>query len=122
MTVLVCGGRHFNNYKQLEEILNTLHLTSDDLIVSGGYVGTDTLAELYAIRHNIPKKIFYAEWRKYGNSAGIIRNNKMIDYIKNFTSCVVAFTSKNTEETQHTIQQAIKNNIPVMEITYDSEK
>lgn len=122
MIVLVCGGRDFNNYKQLEETLNTLYLTSDDLIVSGGCVGTDTFAELYAIRHNIPKKIFYAEWRKYGENAEIIRNNKQIDYIKNFTSCVVAFNSSNTKGTQHTIQQAIKYNIPVMEITYNSEE
>ena len=120
--VLICGGRHFNNYKLLEEgvdnILKLFTLDENLEIVSGHAEGTDTLGEMYAQNHNYSLKTFPADWKKYGRSAGPIRNKQMIDYIKEYNSLLIAFVSDNTKGTKNTISLAKKDNIPVFEIRY----
>lgn len=123
MKILVCGGRHFNNYNVLEMIIDNIltHKYVDDIeIVSGGCAGADKLGEKYAKLNNFPIKVFPANWTKYGKAAGPIRNKEMVDYIKQYNdSLVMAFTSKNTKGTQNTVALAKKANIPVIEIPYD---
>lgn len=123
MKILVCGGRHFNNYSVLEYVLDNqidnCNVYNNLEIVSGGCKGADTLAIEYATRNSIPYKVFNADWTKYGKSAGPIRNKCMIDYIKKDTSVVIAFTSNKTIGTRNTIQLARKENIPVIEIPYN---
>lgn len=124
MTILVCGGRHFEYYNILSMVLNQIigeYVPAEDEVevVSGGCAGTDKLAEKYAQENNYILKVFPAEWSKYGKAAGPIRNQQMVDYIKDKNSIVVAFTSVNTKGTRHTMQQAQKYNIPVFEIPYE---
>ena len=47
------------------------------MIISGGCKGAYKIAENIAKELNIPIEIYNAEWDKYGNSAGPIRNKKM---------------------------------------------
>ena len=123
MKILVCGGRHFNNYSVLELIINNVlahDYVSNIEIVSGGCAGADKLGEKYAELNDIPVKVFPANWTKYGRAAGPIRNREMIDYIKQYTgSLVIAFLSKDTKGTQNTVALAKKAGIPVIEIPYD---
>ena len=49
-------------------------------IVSGGAIGVDTMAEKYADRNEIDKKIFEADWEKLGKKAGYIRNEEIVEY------------------------------------------
>ena len=121
--ILVCGGRHFDDYDLLEKIIDDVVSQSgcnDIEIISGHCAGADRLGELYAERHNALSKIFPAEWKKYGKCAGPIRNKQMIDYISEFEhKIVIAFTSANTKGTKNTIALAKKTNIPIIEMEYN---
>ncbi len=64
------------------------------IIISGGATGIDTMAELYAKKHNIPTQIFQAEWKQHGKRAGILRN---IDIINASTHVLALPTSKSIE-------------------------
>lgn len=51
LKILICGGRHFTDYRLLEETVNNIiaEMLCDDIeIVSGHCTGADRLGELYA--------------------------------------------------------------------------
>lgn len=85
MTILfVCGGRDFNDKRLLESRLNTVHKKhSVTQLVAGGARGADTLAEKWAKDKEITHFIFPAPWKRFGKSAGIMRNALMVDYLQN---------------------------------------
>lgn len=99
MKLAVIGSREFNNWELLNEKVSQLKPT---LIVSGGARGADTLGERYADENNIEKLIFPADWRKFGKSAGYIRNKNIIE------SCdeVIAFWDGKSRGTMHSINIA----------------
>lgn len=74
-----------------------------DEIISGGASGVDKLAEEYAFLHQIPFKLFQADWEKYGKAAGPIRNREMAEY----ANALLAF-DKGTKGTQNMIDIARK--------------
>lgn len=61
------------------------------------------LAEEYAFLHQIPFKLFQADWEKYGKATGPIRNRKMAEY----ANALLAF-DKGTKGTRNMIQMARK--------------
>ena len=71
-------------------------------IVSGGAKGADFMAAKWANENNIDLVEFVPNWRKYGNTAGIIRNQDIIE------SCdkVLAFPSRTGKGTQNSILRA----------------
>lgn len=75
MRVLVCGGRYYQNYYALGDVLDTLEITS---IIHGGAEGADTMAGEYAVHREIPVEVFEAEWSRYGKRAGYLRNALML--------------------------------------------
>lgn len=68
MKVAIIGSRGFNDFLYFEIAMKNHTITE---IVSGGAIGADTLAEQYAQQHNIPVKIFYPDWKKYGKIAAL---------------------------------------------------
>ena len=107
--VAIVGSRNFNDYKLFCKIVDEYRKNKKiDKIVSGKCpTGADQLAERYAEENNIPTLLFPAEWKKYGDSAGPIRNKIVID---NATD-VIAFPSKYGRGTQGTIKLAEKKGI-----------
>ena len=79
MKIAIIGSRTATTNILYQRLCEELKSISDiKLIVSGGAVGADTLAEQYAYEHNIEKLIFYPNWSIYGKSAGFIRNKQII--------------------------------------------
>lgn len=112
--ILVCGGRHFDNYDFLEFALDSV-IEDNDLdfeqceIVSGHCSGADTLGEEYAIENGIRCRVFQANWKTYGIKAGPIRNSEMVSYLSDSTKpIVVAFISENSRGTRDTVKKAEK--------------
>lgn len=101
MRVLVCGSRHFNDYKLLEETLNDIPI---DTIIHGDARGADRLAGSYGERNNIPVLRFPALWELYGNRAGPIRNSQMLR--EGYPDYVVAFLAPNSRGTKDMIKKA----------------
>ena len=124
LRILVCGGRHFDNYTLLNNALAIVLCAKQTIpqcveVVSGQCEGADSLVEKWVENKGASLKIFPADWIKYKKSAGPIRNKQMVDYITCFNDkLVVAFVSPNSKDTRNTISLAQKNNIPVLKIEY----
>lgn len=114
MNIGVVGGRDFNDYESMEQVLFSVVEPTDDKIISGGAAGADTLAERFAKENNIPTKIYKADWKNLGKSAGILRNRDIIaqsDYI-------VAFWDGKSKGTKDTIDKAFEKGVAVLVIEY----
>ena len=88
--ILVCGGRNFNDkdflFQSLDDFVETLRGSVIPMadppkirIISGGARGADTLAAIYARERGCGLKIYPAEWGLWGNAAGPIRNQRMLE-------------------------------------------
>lgn len=80
MTVLVCGGREFNQYELLRIELDRRHrVTPITRIISGGARGADALGELWAKHAFVSCVVYPADWKAHGRAAGARRNQRMLD-------------------------------------------
>ena len=90
MRVIVCGGRHFRNRKWLFETLDYLDFEYVfDILIHGDASGADRLAGEWAKERGCHFHPEPAQWKRYNNAAGPIRNQKMLDDWK--PHLVVAF-------------------------------
>jgi hypothetical protein len=109
---LVCGGRHYTDYLRLCRVLN-LHVDKkEDMICHGNAPGADTLAERWAKANEVDYAGFPAKWRTHGNSAGPIRNTRMLDRFA--PDLVIAFPGKIG--TPNMIAQAEARGINVIKV------
>lgn len=90
--VLVSGKRDFTDYIVFRYILDKSLASINDniVIIEGGARGTDALAKQYAIERHYEFIEFPADWDNYGRAAGIIRNDEMVNFIKD-KSCKALF-------------------------------
>ena len=107
MKLAVIGSRTITDAESVFPIIDRYNPTK---IVSGGARGADQLGKEYAEKNELSAIIFPAEWKKYGKSAGYIRNH---DIIKN-SDHVVAFWDGQSRGTLHSIELALDTyNIPI---------
>jgi hypothetical protein len=109
MRVIIAGARTFDNYELLKETMAACGFIVDE-VVSGCARGADTLGELWAVENCIPIKKFPADWSKYGNAAGPIRNEQMARY----GNALVAFLAKDSIGTRDMIARAKKYGLPTI--------
>jgi len=112
VVLAIVGSRSYNNYNHfsihLKHYLETYKLKIDR-IVSGGANGIDTLAQKYATEHKIPITIHYADWARWGRSAGPMRNQLII----NDATHLVAFPDSKSIGTWDSVNKAKKKHIPI---------
>lgn len=102
MKVAVIGSRNFQDQDLLEKTLADLPIT---MIVSGGAKGADTLAEAYADRKGLEKKIFKPEYDKYPPKvAPLMRNKTIVEK----ADAVVAFWDGSSKGTANAVDHARK--------------
>lgn len=113
--LLVVGSRNFGQWETMKRVLwNAIDKFNekDVMIVSGGARGADSLAEKFADEFHFQKKIFPADWDRFGKAAGFIRNKKMHQFIKeqseinNDPRLVVAFWDGQSRGTAQNFQLA----------------
>ena len=74
---------------------STIKLINIRKIISGGARGVDTIAKNYTlVNRNIRLEEFIPNWKKYGRSAGIIRNGDIIKA----SNLVIAFWDGKSRE------------------------
>ena len=78
------------------------------VIISGGAVGVDALAEKYADERGLKKLIFYPNYELYGKSAPLIRNKLIVDN----ADLVIAIWDGESKGTEFTISYAKRRNVP----------
>lgn len=115
MKVAIIGSRNLYNVdiefieEYIEQHVGVRNIT---LIISGGAVGIDMLAEEYAESYGIPTKIFYPDYEEHGGSAPIRRNIEIVD----MADTVVAFWDKKSKGTKFVIDYAKKRGKKLVEI------
>ena len=75
--VAVVGSRDFRNYKFFSTMLDSM-LKRDDIIVSGGAQGVDSLAQRYAKEHGMTILIIYPDYARFSNGATFRRNEEIV--------------------------------------------
>jgi hypothetical protein len=60
-------------------------------LIHGAARGADRIAWDYAYLHNWTVRHYNADWNKYGDNAGPIRNKKMLECEKDGLELVIAF-------------------------------
>lgn len=68
------------------------------------------LADEIARGYALTVRLFPADWEQHGRSAGILRNNDMLDTNPDL---VIAFWDGKSRGTWHTINEARRRGIPV---------
>jgi hypothetical protein len=90
MRVLVTGGRRYADQVAVFTVLDRLdERVGIDAVIHGAARGADELAGMWARAHNVPEAARAADWDKYGDKAGSIRNHLMLKEEK--PGVVVAF-------------------------------
>ena len=79
MRIIVCGGRFYNDEVRVAERLGAFHARHGiDLVIHGNAPGADRLASRWAAKNGIPSHAYVADWKRYGDAAGPIRNGTML--------------------------------------------
>jgi len=98
MKLIIAGGRNY--ILNLGDLLKLQSLFEDEgvtAVVSGGCKGADECGERWALSNGIPVDVFDADWTRYGNYAGPLRNKKMARY----ADAVVLFPGGRGTESMH---------------------
>lgn len=108
MKIIVCGGRNYSNKEYLYQYLTQIHTRKPiTMVVHGAARGADKLAGEWAKENNVPVREWPANWNKYGNRAGPMRNRAMLEHEKDMGNleCVIAFPGG--PGTKHMIETAL---------------
>lgn len=100
--IIVAGSRGWTDYLKIDHVLRDI-VKQDDMLITGGARGVDTLASRWASVNMIKNTIVNAEWDKYGKSAGYLRNQKMAE----MATHLIAFWDGKSKGTKHMIDIAI---------------
>lgn len=96
--VVIFGSRHLNPSIELINSLVKANNLVIDTIIEGGCRGVDEVGRQYGIANNIPIETMRADWNKYGNRAGPIRNSAMVA-VSDIGICVWDGKSRGTLDT-----------------------
>ena len=121
--LIVAGSRNYNDYSEFKKLIDDnirrilkVNNASDIEFVSGGCRGVDKMGEKYAEENGMNVKVFEADWKKYGKSAGPIRNSEMADY----GDALIAFFNGESKGTLDMINKAKKKKMPITIINIPS--
>lgn len=109
MHISVSGSRSFNNYQQLNEIMN--HFKPWITHVNhGGAQGLDSMVERWCNENSIPTTIYKPQYQHANDRQAPLRRN--IDIVRN-TSFLLAFPTSDSRGTWHAVNEAKKMGITV---------
>ena len=117
ITLIIAGGRDFNNYPAITKAFAELTEFIPDntiTIISGMARGADTLGIRLAQEYGMELIRKPANWDLYGKSAGYRRNEQMAQMA---THLIVAWDGKS-KGTGHMIDLAKKYNLVIKQISY----
>ncbi len=116
-SLIIAGSRSCNHPQDFNMLVDYIQQTIDfnniKEVVSGKAKGADMLGEGYAKKHNIPIKQFLANWNKYGNKAGPIRNKQMADYAATNNGVLIVIWDGSSRGTISMMNEAKKLSIPI---------
>lgn len=102
MKVIIAGSRDFDQYDILCTYADRFPEEITE-VVSGCARGADMLGEEYARDWRLPIERFPANWHRYGQAAGVIRNCEMAEYADG----LLAFLADDSRGTADMILQGL---------------
>ncbi len=111
MRVLICGDRNWKDETLIEDYI--LSLETGSVIIQGEAPGADKIAKRLGEKHGFEVQGFEADWDRYGNAAGPIRNKEML--VEGKPDKVVAFHNdlSRSKGTADMIKQSERLGVPV---------
>ena len=110
--LVVAGTRYFSNYALVASKLDAYLADKLDkynvTIICGDAQGADAMGLAYASNHGLKVEHFPAEWGKFGNAPGPIRNKKMAQN----ADAVIVFWDGKSPGTKDMIQNAKMEGLP----------
>lgn len=121
MILLITGTREKLTKQQMNQMVIVLNAIKRQAVEAGDEIslivngkcptGVDYYASLWAFYNGFPAAEFEAEWTRLGKSAGPIRNQIMVDYVKNWPTVIqcklcVGFPKKNSIGTYDCMKRA----------------
>lgn len=112
MKALVCGSRRVSDPEATRRAIaeRLAQLPRDTTVIHGAALGVDMWADAIAWEMRLKTFICPADWEQHGRSAGILRNNDMLDLEPDI---VLAFWDGKSRGTKHTVEEARRRGIPV---------
>lgn len=113
--VLVTGSRNYDDKSNLFDALADQY-EPGMIVVHGGARGADTLAgewvkKMQTLGYQVVAEVHPADWDRHGKSAGVIRNQDMVDA---GADVCLAFPEGESRGTRHCMKAAKKAGIPVI--------
>lgn len=105
MKLLIAGSRSVQSYDMKQHIHEDVNL-----IICGGAIGVDALAERTADELMISKLVLRPEYKKYGKAAPLVRNKQMVD----LSDEIIVIWDGKSRGTEYTIKYAKKQNKKVV--------
>jgi len=111
MVIAIVGSRDGLAWGAVKKAIGILVARQDvGLVVSGGALGVDRLAESLALAAGKKTHVIRADWANLGRSAGFQRNVTIVDMADE----VHAFWNGKSKGTAHTIGAAKRKRKPVI--------
>ena len=121
--VLVAGSRNVpadpdydrpTYFKMIDDAIAEQNFEYDSVIeICGEALGGDAVGKEWANAHGYLVMGFPANWNRLGKSAGPVRNQDMVNYIKNKELRIaILFWDGQSRGTKHTLELCKQNNIP----------
>ena len=101
MLVLACGSRSWVSSSVIQSYLR--RLPSGTVLMHGGARGADVCAGQVAQQLGFAVRVFLADWRRFGRSAGFRRNELMLSESPDL---VIAFWDGRSRGTAHMLALA----------------
>ena len=120
--IIVCGGTDFDDYDYFTRKMDMMLKSYGNIkLVSGHAKGADSFVEIYAAEKDIPIQVFPAEWKRYGRTAGPIRNRAMLVYAMEETPAVIAFWNGKSRGSGNMLKLAKDHGVECQILYYGSE-
>ena len=122
--IIVAGSRGFDNYsllssrldKYMEEMSPVYRKNAE--IISGTARGADQLGEKYAEAKGLILKQFPANWDKFGNKAGYLRNKDMAEYASEGIGVLFLFWDGKSKGSKNMLELAHRYELELNVIKY----
>ena len=111
-TIGIIGSRRRNSqndFELCERAFLEIYKPGDEIVSGGCPKGGDRFAEIIAKNHQVPIKIYYAQWDKLGRGAGFARNTNIAGDADIIIAVVAPDRKGGTEDTIKKTEKMGKN-------------
>tara|TARA_B100000700_G_scaffold208593_1_gene229250 strand:- start:5914 stop:6327 length:414 start_codon:yes stop_codon:yes gene_type:complete len=121
--IIVAGSRTFTDYKYFREViidvLKKINYNIDVFITGRALDGPDDMIYHFCRwDHKFDYVEKKANWKKYGNAAGMLRNIEMAE----IATGLVAFWDGKSKGTKQMIDEANKRGLEVLVVMFDADE